>query len=254
MKIINVNGIRLAYTRRGTGTPLLLIHGYPLDHTIWDEVLPLIEKDFDLILPDIRGFGESTTIDLPYSMKDIALDFVALLDHLGVQKVVLAGHSMGGYAALAFARLHPERVTGLALVASQAAADPPDRKEGRYKTAADVDEKGVGIVADAMTSKLSANVRVQGFVRGLIEKQHKDAIIGGLKAMAEREDATQYLSSFKFPVVLVHGDSDALIPVDRAREIKVALPIAHLVELPGVGHMPMMEAPERTTEALKFLK
>jgi pimeloyl-ACP methyl ester carboxylesterase len=95
---------------------------------------------------------------------------------------------------------------------------------------------------------------VQGFVRRLIEKQHKDAIIGGLKAMAEREDATQYLSSFKFPVVLVHGDSDALIPVDRAREIKVVLPIAHLVELPGIGHMPMMEAPERTAEALKLLK
>ena len=254
MEKINVNGIRLAYTRRGAGTPLLLIHGYPLDHTIWDEVLPLLEKDFDLILPDVRGFGESTTIASQYSMNDIASDFVALLDHLGIQKVALAGHSMGGYIALAFARLHPERVTDLALVASQVLADTPDGKKGRYKTAADVAEKGVGLVAAAMTLKLSADTRVQGFVRRLIEKQHKDAIIGGLKAMAEREDATQYLSSFKFPVVLVHGDSDALIPVDRAREIKVVLPIAHLVELPGIGHMPMMEAPERTAEALKLLK
>ena len=254
MKKINVNGIRLAYTRRGAGTPLLLIHGYPLDHTIWDEVLPLLEKDFDLVLPDVRGFGESSTIASQYSMNDIASDFIGLLDHLGIQKVALAGHSMGGYIALAFARLHPERVTDLALVASQVLADTPDGKKGRYKTAADVAEKGVGLVAEAMTLKLSADARVQGFVRGLIEKQHKDAVIGGLKAMAEREDATQYLSSYKFPVVLIHGDSDLLIPVDRAREIKVVLPIAHLVELPGVGHMPMMEAPERTAEALKLLK
>ena len=109
MEKIDVNGIRLAYVRKGTGTPLLLIHGYPLDHTIWDEVLPLLEKDFDLILPDVRGFGESTTITSQYSMNDIASDFVALLDHLGIQKAALAGHSMGGYIALAFARLHPER-------------------------------------------------------------------------------------------------------------------------------------------------
>jgi 3-oxoadipate enol-lactonase len=254
MEKIDVNGIRLAYIRKGTGTPLLLIHGYPLDHTIWDEVLPLLEKDFDLILPDVRGFGESTTIVSQYSMNDIASDFVALLDHLGIQKVALAGHSMGGYIALAFARLHPDRITGLALVASQAFADSPDGKKGRYKIAADVAEKGVGLVAEAMTPKLSADACVQGFVRELIEKQQKEAVIGGLKAMAEREDATQYLPFFKFPVVLVHGDSDALIPVDRARQIKVVLPIAHLVELPGVGHMPMMEAPERTVNALRLLK
>ena len=77
MEKIDVNGIRLAYIRKGTGTPLLLIHGYPLDHTIWDEVLPLLEKNFDLILPDMRGFGESTTVDSQYSMNDIVSDFVA---------------------------------------------------------------------------------------------------------------------------------------------------------------------------------
>jgi 3-oxoadipate enol-lactonase len=254
MEKIDTNGIRLAYIRKGIGSPLLLIHGYPLDHTIWDEVLPLLEKNFDLILPDVRGFGESTTIDSQYSMNDIASDFVALLDHLGIQKAALAGHSMGGYIALAFARLHPERVAGLALVASQALADTPDGKRGRYKTAADVVEKGVGLVAEAMTPKLSANVRVQGFVRELIRKQNKDGVIGALKAMAEREDSLALFPSFNFPVVLIHGSADVLIPIERAYEVKKMISSVHLVELSDVGHMPMLEVPERTADALKLLK
>jgi len=254
MEKIDANGIRLAYVRKGTATPLLLIHGYPLDHTIWDEILPLLEKDFDLILPDVRGFGESTTISSQYSMNDIASDLVALLDHLGIQKAALAGHSMGGYIALAFARLHPERVTGLALVASQAIADTSDNKQGRYKTAADVAEKGVALVAEAMPPKLSADARVQGFVRELIRKQSKDGVIGALKAMAEREDSLALFPSFNFPVVLIHGIADVLIPIERAYGVKKMISSAHLVELSGVGHMPMLEAPERTADALKLLK
>jgi 3-oxoadipate enol-lactonase len=254
MEKIDVNGIRLAYIRKGTGTPLLLIHGYPLDHTIWNGVLPLLEKNFDLILPDVRGFGESTAINLQYSMNDIASDFVALLDHLDVQRVALAGHSMGGYIALAFARYHPERVSGLALVASQALADTSEGKKSRLKTAADVAEKGVGPVAEAMPPKLSADVHVQGFVRELIRKQNKDGVIGALRAMAEREDSLALFPSFNFPVVLIHGNADVLLPIECAYELKKIIPGAHLVELPEVGHMPMMEAPERTAGALKLLK
>lgn len=254
MEKIDVNGIRLAYIREGSGMPLLLIHGYPLDHTIWNEVVPFLEKDFDLILPDVRGFGESTTVNLQYSMKDIASDFVALLDHLGIQSAALAGHSMGGYIALAFARLYPERVAGLALVASQASADAPENKKGRYKTAADVAEKGVGLVAEAMPPKLSADVRVRGIVSELIQKQNKDGVIGALRAMAEREDSLVLFPSFEFPVVLIHGNADILIPIERAYEIKKIVSGAHLVELPAAGHMPMLEVPEETAEAMKLLK
>jgi pimeloyl-ACP methyl ester carboxylesterase len=254
MNKIVFNGIEFAFDRRGMGTPLVLIHGYPLDHSIWSDVVPLLENDFDLILPDVRGFGESATVETPYSMTDIAADLAAILDSLGIEKAVFAGHSMGGYVALAFAKAFPDRVSGLSLVSSQAMGDTTERKEGRYKTAADVSEKGVGIVAAAMTDKLSPNQRVRDVVRALIGKQSISGVAGALKAMAEREDLTSFLASFKLPLVLVHGDADELIPVDRAREIKALVPAAHLVELPGAGHMPMMEQPERTAEALQRLK
>ncbi|MEK6751895.1 MAG: alpha/beta fold hydrolase [Chloroflexota bacterium] len=248
------HNIDLSYDRSGTGTPLVLIHGFPLDLSIWDAVVPLLENDYDLIVPDLRGFGESSTVDTPYTILDFANDIAGLLDHLGLEKAAFAGHSMGGYVALAFAKEYPERVSGLALVSSQAAADAPERKAGRYKTARDVAEKGVDVVADAMTPKLSANEKVQEFTNLLMKAQSRAGVVGALKAMAEREDFTSILSQFSFPVVLIHGDADALISIDRAREIKSILPAAQLIKLKKAGHMPMLEFPQETAEALKLLK
>lgn len=253
MEKIIINDVELAYTRRGKGVPLVLLHGYPLDHHLWDDVAPLLEDTFDLILPDLRGFGESTTVDSTYTMDDYASDIAGLLDHLGIQKAAIAGHSMGGYVALAFAGLYPERVSGLGLVSSQVLADPPDRKEGRYKSAADVSEKGIGGVVETMAPKFSADERFQALARETMQRQQPAAFIGALKAMAERMDSTPLLSSFKFPVVIIHGEADALIPIDRAREVKKAVPQAHLVELKEAGHMPMIEAKEETARALKHL-
>ncbi|NOT05456.1 MAG: alpha/beta hydrolase [Anaerolineales bacterium] len=252
MDTVAVNGINLAYTRRGKGNPLVLVHGFPLDSSSWSEIIPFLEDRFDLILPDLRGFGRSTTVESPYTVSDMADDLAGLLDHLGIEKAALAGHSMGGYVALAFAKKHPHRINGLGLVSSQAAADATEGKERRYKTAADVAEKGVSVVVEAMTQKLSADVRVQEFVRGVIERQSKQAVIGALKAMAEREDSTPILSSFNFPLLLIHGDTDQLIPMDRAKEIKSINPSARLLELNGAGHMPMMEFARQTADGLMF--
>lgn len=253
MEKVNFNGIELAYVRRGRGTPLVLLHGYPLDHRIWDEITPLLEGKFDLIPPDLRGFGGSTTVDTPYTMDDFASDIAGLLDSLGIQKAAVAGHSMGGYVALAFARLFPDRVAGLGLIASQALADPPDRKEGRYKSAAEVAEKGIGGVVDTMTPKFTNDPALQAFARKVMQEQAPPAYIGALKAMAERPDSTPLLASMTYPVVLVHGEADVLIPFERAREVKDTLPHALLAGLSSVGHLPMLEAKEATARALSTL-
>ncbi len=253
METINIDDIRLAYERHGKGTPLVLLHGYPLDHHLWDDVVPLLEDTFDLIIPDLRGFGGSSTVDSFYAIEDMASDIASLLDHLGIPKAAIVGHSMGGYVALAFARLYPKRLSGLGLVSSQVLADPPERKEGRYKSAAEVADKGIASVVETMTPKFTSDRRLQAFARHSMEQQQPAAYIGALKAMAERVDSTPLLSSLNIPVVLVHGDADVLIPIDRAREVKAAVPKAHLVEISGAGHMPMLEAPEKTAEALMHL-
>ena len=253
MNKIQVNQITLAYERLGNGAPLMLIHGFPFDHTIWNGVSTLLKDEFTLILPDLRGFGQSTTVETPYTMSDMADDLADLLDHLGIEKAALAGHSMGGYVALAFAKKYPQRVSGLCLVASQAAADLPERKANRYKDADAVVQMGVGIIAEGMTPKLSADADLQAFLRPLMERQTPPAVIGSLKAMAEREDLLSHLSSVAFPVILIHGDADKLIPIEHAREIQTVQPSAQLVALQGVGHMPMMESPGGTADGLRFL-
>jgi len=253
MEKIKVNDINLTYDRRGKGSPLVLLHGFPLDHHLWDEVAPLLEDTFDLIIPDLRGFGESETIDTTYVMEDYASDIAGLLDQLGIQKTAIAGHSMGGYVALAFAGRYPERVSGLALISSQAPADSPERKEGRYKSAEDVAEHGINSVVEMMTPKFTVEPHLQAQTREIMEKQSSAAYIGALKAMAERADSTPLLSTFDFPVVIIHGDADALIPVDRGREVRDAIPGSLYIELEGVGHVPMLEAAKETADALKRL-
>jgi pimeloyl-ACP methyl ester carboxylesterase len=245
MEKIRVNDIELAYIRRGKGTPLVLLHGYPLDHHLWDDIVPLLEDTFDLILPDLRGFGESTTVNSTYTMDDYASDIAGLLDHLSIQKAAIAGHSMGGYVALAFARIHPERVSGLGLVSSQVLADPLDRKEGRYKSAADVSEKGIDGVVETMAPKFSADERFQAVARETMQRQQPAAFIGALKPMAERMDSTpcSHPSNSRWSSSMVKRTRS--FPSTAHASLK-AVPRAHLVELKEAGHMPMMESKRET--------
>lgn len=239
----------LAYERLGRGTPLVLIHGFPLDHSIWDDITPLLTPTFDLILPDLRGFGESVSSAPAWTMRDLADDLAALLDHLGLDSVFLAGHSMGGYVALAFADAYPQRVRGLALVSSQAAADAPEKRAARHAQARQIAEDGIGETVAAMTEKLSADERVRKFIHELMRKQKPAGYIGSLKAMAERADTMSVLEKNSFPVLVVHGDADGLIPLQM--EIPLKVPRARVTEIAGGGHMPMMESPREVAEALE---
>ena len=250
MERIKIADRSLAYERRGRGAPLALIHGFPLDHSIWDEVGPLLENDFDLILPDLRGFGGSDSTAETYTMTDLADDLASLLDHLGIESTLLAGHSMGGYVALAFAQGHASRVRVLALVASQAAADSEERKTGRYAQARQIAEDGIGGAVAAMTEKLTADEGLRKFIHALMRKQKPAVYIGALKAIAERADTLSVLTAASFPVALVHGDADALIPIAKAQEIQSAVPRARLFTLGGVGHVPMLENPQAVADAL----
>jgi pimeloyl-ACP methyl ester carboxylesterase len=186
-------------------------------------------------------------------MSDFAADVAGLLGKLNIQNAALVGHSMGGYAALAFARAYPNRVLGLGLVSSQALADTPEGKAGRYKQAEAILANGVREVAESMSAKLTAKPQLQSWLKELILQQPPQGLAQALHAMAERPDSTSLLAGFHSPLVLVHGMADALIPIERARAIKAAVLGAHLTEVPDAGHMPMLEAPEKTAEALKAL-
>lgn len=243
---------KLAYHRSGRGAPLVLTHGFPLDRAFWSPLLPYLEAHFDCIVPDLRGFGESPAAETRYSLEDMAVDLGSLLAGLGLPGAFVAGHSMGGYIALAFARRFGAQLLGLGLLGTQTAADTPEKKAGRYDTLAQVEREGLSAVL-GMAEKLTADPRHAPVLRQIIQRQQPAGVMGALQAMAERPDSLSTLSALTVPVVIVHGLEDTLVPVERAREMKAALPAALLTKLPGVGHSPPFEAPEQTAAALKML-
>jgi 3-oxoadipate enol-lactonase len=245
--------VELAYQERGQGKAVVLLHGFPFDHTIWEDVCVRLEGHARLILPDLRGFGKSPVPDGIYSMRLMAEDVAALMDKLALQKAVIVGHSMGGYIGLAFAQAYPDHVSGLAMVTSQAAADTPERRAGRLRLADEIKRKGLKAVVSANLERYSPHAEVRERCRPLMLNCPKKGAIAALKGMAERQDMLEFLSHLQVPGVVVAGGADVIVTPEKAREMAQIMPRGWMVEVPGGGHMPMFEAPEIVAQALMDL-
>jgi 3-oxoadipate enol-lactonase len=254
MQKIIVNNISINYVHIGHGKPLVLLHGFPLDHRIWDDLVPLLESDFELIIPDLRGFGHSEVVKPPFSISEMAADVTGLLNELGIDKAIIAGHSMGGYISLAFARSNPDKLLGLGIISSQVLADTQEKKKSRYLEIEQINERGVEILAKAMPDKLSASPRLTEYLGKIISDQPAVGVAGALGAIAERPDQSFLLGTFNKPFLILHGSEDALIPVQRSIDLNHVTPKSSLVILPDTGHMPMLEKPDDTAGALRLLK
>lgn len=250
---MNLIPVQLYYEEFGKGFPVVFLHGFPFDHTIWEPLVPLMTDKARLILPDLRGHGRSPVPDGIYSMRLLAEDVLNLMNTLKIDTAILVGHSMGGYASLAFAQAYPHRLAGLGLVCTQAGADVPERRQARYQMAEEVRRKGVKVVAENMAPKVTKNPdQVKPLLKLILQNKPK-GIIASLKGMAERPDALEWLSTISIPSVVLAGGADGLVPLERAQTVAQLLGKAWFVELPGVGHMPMMEAPQATADALNQL-
>ena len=242
--------VALEFEEHGHGTPLVCLHGFPFDHTIWQPLVPRLEKAAHLILPDLRGYGKSPAPDGVYTMREMAEDVVCLLDRLHLEKAVVVGHSMGGYVSLAFAHAYPSRLAGLGLVATQAGADNPERRQARLKTANSVKRHGVKSVVNNMLSRLTPKTDLTQPLLDLMMQAQPSGVVGALRGMAERPDMTGNLADIVVPAVVVAGGADQILPLDVMKTMAQMLPKGWLVEIPEGGHMPMMESPDLVAEAL----
>lgn len=237
----------------GKGTPLVCLHAYPLDHTEWLDVAGFLKSNFTLILPNIRGHGRSPSPEGKYNMKELAEDIVALLDHLKIKKAALAGHSMGGYVSLSFAKNFPDRISGLALVASHAYADAPEKRLSRLEDIERVKEFGPQQVLSGMPANLSEDPKIQQFCWSKINQIDRNGVIGVLSAMAEREDSSEFLKTFDLPLGIIAGMRDRFIPLEMSRKMAEDFQPEIYLEIENSGHMPMLENPEAVAEALANL-
>lgn len=242
--------VQLAYQDSCSGPTLLLIHGFPLNSTMWDAEIDELGDLVRVLAPDLRGFGHSEGSTPPYSMRMLASDCLGLLEAAGVgDEIIVAGHSMGGYIALEILRQAPERVAGLILIATRAAADSPEGQVRRDETARQVQAVGPSELFDTMAVKMLApenaeDEELTDFLRAMMADATEQGIVGALAAMRDRPDSTSMLPQIDVPTLVIHGRDDQIVPVAEAEAVAAAIPNAQLVILDNAGHAPNLEAPD----------
>ena len=257
LMLTQVNSISLAFNDLGTGLPLVFLHAFPLNRTMWVDQEKALSTQFRVITIDLRGHGESDAPLWHYSLDQAADDVCGLMDHLSVQQPILVGLSMGGYIALAFYRKYAERVKGLVLADTRAQADTEDGKRARFEMAQTAYKQGPSAIADIMIPKLLSPGTIQTRpelvqrVRGMIEGNQVSGIAGDLMAMAQRPDSVPFLQRIHCPTQIIVGELDVPTPPADARLIAESIPNARLAIIPEASHLSNLEQPDRFNEIVR---
>ena len=251
-----VNDINLAYTDLGAGPPIVLIHGYPFNRSLWTEQAELLRSKHRVVAPDLRGFGESDSSEGPATMSRMADDVASLMDALEIERAVIGGLSMGGYVALAFARMFPARVSAMVLADTRAQADTEEGKQTRSQQAEKALSEGMAGIADAMLPKLltpetvSKRPELVKRVRDMMLKTKPEGAAAALLGMAERDDQTEFISSIQVPALIIVGREDAITPVADSEKMQSRIAGSRLVVIENAGHVSNLEQTEQFNDAL----
>jgi pimeloyl-ACP methyl ester carboxylesterase len=246
----------LFYADKGTGTPLVLIHGFCEDNTIWDSFVKFLPNDVRIIRPDLPGFGKSELPDGEISIDTYADALYEILKKEDINKCLIVGHSMGGYTVLAFAAKYPEMLTGMALFHSFAFADDDNKKQDRLRAIDFVNKNGVEIYIDELYPKLFAPdfySKNKEFILQLKKHAYRfssGGITAAINAMRERPDRTGVLKNSQVPVLFIVGKQDNAILFEKSH-MHFALPnVSQIVILDDVAHMGMFEATEECAKEI----
>jgi len=258
--IVEVDGARIAYEDVGEGRPVVFLHAFPLNRTMWASQTAALAGDWRCLTIDVRGFGESSAT-APFSVDRYADDVAAVLDHAGIGHAILVGLSMGGYIAFAFWRRHAERMRALVLADTRAGADTADTLQRRRELIAVARAEGAAAVAERQVVGLlgrSTRERRPDLVvdtQRIAEQASVPGIIGGLEAMMARPDSTPTLRTLTVPTLIVVGNEDVRTPPKEARAMQAGIARSRLEVLGEAGHLSNVEQPLAFNTALQqFLR
>ncbi|MFD6292469.1 alpha/beta fold hydrolase [Streptomyces sp. NPDC060205] len=250
----------LAYEDKGphatTALPLVLIHGHPFDRTMWAPQVAAFAPDRRVIVPDLRGYGDSPVVPGITPLSVFAEDVAALLDELRVPEFVLGGLSMGGQIAMECYRLFPERIRGLLLADTFPAAETPSGKASRAATAERLLREGMGGYAEEVLYRMVAPYArpdVVAHVRRMMTGTSAEGAAAALRGRAERPDYRELLTRVGVPTLVVVGEDDEFTPVGVAEAMHAALPDSTLCVVSSASHMPNLENPPAFNKALTTL-
>jgi 3-oxoadipate enol-lactonase len=294
VKSLSVGGARLSCLDRGRGLPLLFVHGFPFDHTMWAGQSEVLSSQYRVIAPDLRGFGRSLPErpfgccaqiggrkgdrsnlperpfgccaqigPVPFSastavtMGQFADDLAAMLDVLGVNEpIVYCGLSMGGYIALQFWRKYADRLRGLVLCDTRAAADAPEVAAARQAAADRVLAEGVAPLVETMLPRLFSEAtqrqrpELVEALRRVMLASPPEGVAAASRGMAVRPDMTAALGDIRCPTLVVVGQEDGISTAAEMRGIAEAIPAATFVEIPAAGHVSPLENPAAVNAAI----
>lgn len=253
-----VNGGEIFYVDAGISkaAPIVLIHGFPFSHEMWDPQIEALQKRFRVIAYDLRGHGKSGVGDGQYTLEFFVDDLLGLLDHLRIERAVLCGLSMGGYIALRAVERKPERVRGLILADTQAKADSNEAKLKRAAAIKSVKAMGVNAYAEGFVKSVFApqtlanNKAAVEKIRRIIEANSSLGICGALLALASRTDTTESLPGIKAPTLILVGEHDALTPPSASQEMRNRIPNSEIHVIPNAAHMSNLENSEEFNKHL----
>jgi len=252
-----INGITLAYDDKGTGLPIVFLHAFPLNRTMWTAQAETLSPHFRIITIDLRGHGESDAPLWQYTLDQAADDVRALLDHLAIQQAVFVGLSMGGYILFAFYRKYAACVMGLVLADTRAQADTAEGRDGRFQMAQIAYKKGPSAIAEIMIPKLLSPATIKTRpevvqrVRAMIERNPISGIAGDLMAMAERPDSVPLLKQISCPTQIICGELDQATSPSDAKFMAQYIPHARLALIPNAAHLANLEQADVFTHVVR---
>jgi pimeloyl-ACP methyl ester carboxylesterase len=230
-RTVTVNDASIHLVDEGSGPPLLLVHGFPLDHTMWRHQIAHFAATHRVIAPDLRGFGKSEVTPGTFTMKQQAGDLAGLLPTIGENRpAVLCGLSMGGYVAWQFVEHHRSKLAALIVCDTKAAADTAEARKGRLESAERLEREGTSFIANVMLPKLfgdelSENPRP--FVdetAAVIQRTDPRGAAAAQRGMAEREDYRDRLAKINVPTLVICGENDVISPTKRCRRSRPRFP------------------------------
>jgi len=266
-QVVHLNGIDMVYEECGrkNDDTIVLLHGFCGSSHYWHKMCSRLSDNYRLIMPQLRGHGETSVPNGIYTMETMADDIAALMNELQIGKAVMLGHSLGGYVTLAFADSYEDRLSGFGLIHSTASSDSEEMMRKRMQDIDAIREAGMAAYMRDIVPKLFSESRLDKLdeeverVIAIGEKMNPEGAIRTLKGMMVRPDRSKVLSNASFPVLMVAGTDDEVIPPDASfclsdeHESETTFEYPHTSEISfeNVGHMSLIEVPDQLARVIE---
>lgn len=253
---INFQKGEIRYRLVGQGPCIVLLHGFLGSSKIWNKYAEKLSTKFTVLSIDLPGHGKSTVLADVFSMNVMAETVKAVLDHLKISQATLVGHSMGGYVSLAFAQLFPNSVSGVTLMNSTSLPDSSERKKERERAIKFAEGHKLKYITAVVPNWFfertgqKANKRILKMVK-IAAKTSKEGIQASLKGMRDRKDLTSVIAKANFPIQIIAGKNDFVIPLEQAQQLAALNPKCRIDVLNECGHIGFLEAKEDCFKALQ---